>query len=284
RREAEILTLARGVRYEVDKLVPRALQIIPSVTPDEVADFEANQQPLGYEATSLDYFRFHLEGKAKCLWNQSACRVFTQHMITEHGLPDSHSMAHAISNAFVTYLRTIQKRYREAQKAQALQLKNKIQNRRQARKYRVCQFQSMRYLAYVFAPLRKHINVLEEFGVDGMSSDESDMDDEGIVSYQSHVPQWRAEIVTNWLHLFDTLHHLLRRVDNGASTRGADPRYRKHLRKLSAKPTFVAGLPINAYNHQWLQANGQTRVQFLRPRGNYDFTHDPATMRYVYFL
>ncbi|KAF7312168.1 hypothetical protein MIND_00229500 [Mycena indigotica] len=122
-------------------------------------------------------------------------------------------MTNAICESFATYLRTIQKRWRESKKEASIQLHNKVKNRRQVRKYQL--FHQRRYLAYVFAPLRKHADMLEQFGVDGMSSDESEVDEEGVISFQSHMPAWRAEIVTIWLHLFDVLHSMLRKTSLG---------------------------------------------------------------------
>ncbi|KAF7290507.1 hypothetical protein MIND_01290500 [Mycena indigotica] len=177
-------------------------------------------------------------------------------------------MTNAIYESFATYLRTIQKRWRESKKEASIQLHNKVKNRRQVRKYQL--FHQRRYLAYVFAPLRKHADMLEQFGVDGMSSDESEVDEEGVISFQSHMPAWRAEIVTIWLHLFDVLHSMLRKTSLGPTRRSA-PRQRKHLRKVSQTAGSVPGLPINAYDSQWQQANSQTWAQFLQPTAPYDF-------------
>ena len=132
--------------------------------------------------------------------------------------------------------------------------------------------------------LQTHVHVLERLGIDGMSSDESDLEE---LSEHRHArienprfyvlrPRWRSPVLSAWLHVFDSMHMISRRSLLGPS-RGAYP----HLRidnaespRYSTSQAFVRDLPINAYDAQWI-ANKTGCDYSVRPNRywNYDFSH-----------
>ena len=114
--------------------------------------------------------------------------------------------------------------------------------------------------------------MLEELGVDGMSSDESDTED-GDIQYHILSPQWRSRLVSGWLRMFDTIHRLFRRNGSAAASRGNYPCNRKTTHRKSNSIKFVAGLPVNAYNEEWI-ANNPMRKYDLRSRESYEFIHN----------
>jgi hypothetical protein len=132
--------------------------------------------------------------------------------------------------------------------------------------------------------LRQHVHILERLGVDGMSSDESDFEElrrhphARLENPRCYVlrPRWRALLITNWLHVFDSLHIVSRQSLLGP-LRGAYPHlriYNAESPRVSNSQSFVRDLPINAYDAQWI-AN-TTRVDYsVRPdrRWIYDFSH-----------
>ena len=89
--------------------------------------------------------------------------------------------------------------------------------------------------------------MLEQLGVDGMSSDESgDKDDQH--EYQILKLLWRAPEVAPWLQMFDTIHNILRTTGEPRSLQGAFPHCRLLATKKSKNKKFLAGLPYNTYD------------------------------------
>jgi hypothetical protein len=69
-------------------------------------------------------------------------------------------------------------------------------------------FQRRREIAKLYSPLRKHIDILDTLGVDGMSSDESSFDPQTSQPMYTIVkPNWRHPDLQNWFKDFDQLHH-----------------------------------------------------------------------------
>jgi hypothetical protein len=94
--------------------------------------------------------------------------------------------------------------------------------------------------------------MLRDLGIDGMSSDEEVNAPEG-KRYLILVPKWRAQFLTLWLRLFDTLYLRHRTRGENGDQRGCLPRKRDGSTKESTSRRFVPGLPINAYRADWLE-------------------------------
>ncbi|KAJ7454097.1 hypothetical protein FB451DRAFT_951803, partial [Mycena latifolia] len=143
-------------------------------------------------------------------------------------------------------------------------------------------YHQRRYLAYTFKPLRRHVDMLEYLGVDGMSSDESDAEDIGDTP-QYHIlsPLWRCRKIAGWFRVFDSLHNILRKSGEIQAARGSFPRRRKVTQRKSKSVKFVAGLPINVYDERWMESDRMRRYD-LRPSAQpYDFSHDADIMEFV---
>ncbi|KAJ7166364.1 hypothetical protein C8R43DRAFT_877815 [Mycena crocata] len=143
----------------------------------------------------------------------SPCLLRAHH--TSAVSPQYSGDVHAIKHAFTAHMETIMRRYKRSglSKSEKAHLKSML--RRYSRKYQL--FRQRRFLAYMFKPLQKHIDMVEYLGVDGMSSDESEMEDVGgehHVQYLIRSPRWRARLVSVWLRMFDSLHNILREVEN----------------------------------------------------------------------
>ena len=86
-----------------------------------------------------------------------------------------------------------------------------------------------------------------------MSSDESENEDlTKNPRFLVHRPRWRAEELSTWLRMFDSSHMIERR--SCGDHHGAYPRLRvyKSPQDFSKSTRFVPGLPINAYDPDWL--------------------------------
>ncbi|KAJ6450339.1 hypothetical protein C8R47DRAFT_998918 [Mycena vitilis] len=231
------------------------------------------------EATSEDYFRFDVLGTPGSAWNKSAARVFADFTIRQLCLPNTVQMFQALQRAFKSHLETIIRRYKASLKPHAEHLLFQSLSRRQVRKYQL--FHQRRYLAYMFEPLRRHIAMLEQLGVDGMSSDESDRDEDYHSQYQIQDPLWRARELAAWLRVFDSLHHILRKSGDCFASRGAFPRHRKVGGRRSTNPKFVPGLPINVYDHQWISSDAKRKYDLRPLPEHYDFSHNANVMECV---
>ncbi|KAJ7815230.1 hypothetical protein B0H14DRAFT_2168162, partial [Mycena olivaceomarginata] len=140
------------------------------------------------------------------------------------------------------------------------------------------------YLAYMFKPLHRHIDMLEHLGIDWMSSDESETENvngEHHIQYQILAPLWRAHDIAAWLQVFDSLHNILRRSGDTFASRGSFPRHRKVGQRRSSNLKFVPGLPINICDQQWISLDAK-REYDLRPlTEHYDFSHNPDIIECV---
>jgi len=145
-------------------------------------------------------------------------------------------------------------------------------------------------LTFFYPSLSPHRHLLEELGVAGMSSDEEgDEDDQttdqgrdnipAIKQYFIRVPQWRSEVVTAWLRVFDVLYLRARADGVFGDQRGAFPHARCITREKSTNPRFVSRLPENAYDERWLRTLVDPQV-VLRPRPSVVYYHTPQTLQY----
>ncbi len=128
--------------------------------------------------------------------------------------------------------------------------------------------------------------MLERLGPEGMSDDESDVEDGHDEArprprrpvYRVKYPCWRAAEVGEWLEVFDVVHLFERRAK--PDLRGQYPRIRARVPRVvdnEAKP--VQQLPVNTYDAIWLesQINPNHRLRPLADR--YDFRHENGLFR-----
>lgn len=138
--------------------------------------------------------------------------------------------------------------------------------------------------------LRQHVPLLERLGVDGMSSDESDVDDADDGGsrtrrpiYQVVTPAWRATEVGDWLEAFDSVYFLSRRSKQ--DLRGQYPRLRGRIPvKVDDKAKPVPSLPRNAYHASWITLQRQVEFRLKPLNQDYPFCHENGLIRYVSYF
>ena len=109
--------------------------------------------------------------------------------------------------------------------------------------------------------------MLEQFGVDGMSSDESETE-AGVKQYVILNKSWRPEEVSRWLQGMDAVAALT------TKGRGNRPRMRIMSTRIDDTRPAVRGLPKNAYNATWYATLGTfARADLHRRDDDYDFSH-----------
>ncbi|KAJ7769593.1 hypothetical protein DFH07DRAFT_735937, partial [Mycena maculata] len=236
------------------------------------------------EATSEESFRFDVLGTPNSPWNKSAARVFAELAIRHFSFPNTVEQFDGIRHAFTAHLKTIRKRYQTSLASGPQRGQQKRLDRLQTRKYQL--FHRRRYLVYTFKPFQRHIDMIEQLGIDGMSSDESDREDiadGGHTKYRVLAPRWRAGCVTPWLRTIDSTRSMLHKSGD-SDVRGSFPRHRIPTNRKSTSTKFVSGLPLNAYDPEWIAADARRKFD-LRPLAqHYDFSHDADVAEYVNIL
>jgi hypothetical protein len=147
-------------------------------------------------------------------------------------------------------------------------------------------FQRRREIAKFYSPLRKHLDILDALGTNGMSSDESDVDpDSNRTTYTVVKPSWRHPDLHNWLKVFDQLHHRKHINSWSMDKRGAFTHIRAGSQKVREAVHAPSGLPINAYDPKWLDSRESLYVRHvLCPKEEpYAFGH-PSDVTACVFL
>ena len=109
-----------------------------------------------------------------------------------------------------------------------------------------------------------------------MSSDEEETID-GIKQYRILAPRWRSDLVSGWLHCFDSLYLRARRDGAFTTDRGSAPRIRLNARKKSNNAKFVVGLPRNAYKESWLDQQIDIN-NVVQPGPDVSWMHEPMVI------
>jgi hypothetical protein len=125
---------------------------------------------------------------------------------------------------------------------------------------------------------------LDKLGVNGMSSDESDIDPStNQMRYVVVKPDWRHPDLHNWLRIFDQLHHRGHLSSWSNDKRGAFPHIRVGSQKVHRNANASHRLPVNAYDPQWLEGAETLFVKHvLCPKAEeYDFSHTLDVIAYV---
>jgi len=116
-------------------------------------------------------------------------------------------------------------------------------------------FQRRRETTKLYGPLRKHMDILDALGVDGMSSDELSFDPHTSQrTYTIVKPSWRHHDLDNWLKVFDQLHHRNHVLSWSLDKRGTFTHLRAGSQKICQTVHAPSYLPINAYDPKWLES------------------------------
>ena len=93
-------------------------------------------------------------------------------------------------------------------------------------------------------------DMIDVLGAAGMSSDESDQEEDGKRIYYIKRREWRSSAISAYLQLID--HERKKTNDNGNNHAGNEPRERRRYASSPASTCDpVIGLPINFYNKTW---------------------------------
>ncbi|KAJ3778211.1 hypothetical protein FB446DRAFT_632529 [Lentinula raphanica] len=258
---------------------------------------EFRKNPLARPCT-VDNFRYWIAGVPKSAWNKGASYVFVE-LLEKKRLIDKPDMESrdAIREAFFTRLKTLRGTWLERQKLEGdTNESHALSTKRWQRKYTL--FHRRRDVILTIPELKKYLHDFDQLGVAGMSSDEEDSDmEEASMRYRIKEPSWRSQSITKWLRLLDYVHLESRcSVDIEGTqfgfTRGAAPRLRVANNDKTSKSRYVAGLPSNFYDGEWLEKKepgwvkgGEGFVnQIIRPRQAMKLEFPPDLAKYELFF
>jgi len=295
------------VRLHLGKIIEDRLlaDVIP--TPEDIVAFEdrwnVDEGETVGPSCSLSSFKLDLVGTPHCPWNLSAFRVFYPYFLSAQGLPPSDNLYNDTYHYFFVRVRGLKTLYEQSfdlQEERALRRRAKRRWQRK-RTVRSClesvqalmvvsqTFQRRLHIATLDPLLGKHVHILQRLGVEGMSSDESDVEelrrDPAVrrrqPSYFVLTPSWRHPSLTAWLSAFDSMHVIARRT-TGNRLRGAYPRCRIYARDRPSKSKrYVSHLPTTAYDPGWLKTRHNIEFTVAPTEEIYPFTHDDRINMYV---
>ena len=290
-------SLQKNIREHALLLMRRTQWDSPFTDVPTKAEVEDYRPTLGPSCTK-DRFRVDPSGVPSSDWNKSAGHVFVRSFCDAY--PDCAKPSKDIRVAWERHFNRLRQVYREQQEcARRAQmdlarvaaghslapgdLKSPVDIVQQARRRKERRSQvrvSYRHYIYFIDILqlylrrlhvaqlysRQHssaVRAVEDLGVSGMSSDESDHESGGgAATYAIVNKDWRSSGVTELLRLLDSLHLRLRYGNNWNATSGAWPHLRVLSRKSSARAA-VKGLPNNFYSPKFLASLTQEALDEL---------------------
>ena len=129
-------------------------------------------------------------------------------------------------------------------------------------------------VTFCYPGLTSQWRKLEQLGTCGMSSDKT-LDDGDTKTFRVLTPWWRSPLVTAWIRYFDVLYNRARQDCIFGHGCGAFPRIHKTARRESRSRNFVAGLPRNAYQQDWLDKQIDVN-NIVQPGPSVHWLHEPA--------
>ena len=129
---------------------------------------------------------------------------------------------------------------------------------------------------------RRHVRILRILGPAGMSSDEEDVSNPLVRRFGIIKREWMSQELTYSIRVLDGLSRWQRSQEGQGSQRGQFPRVRFLTENMETSSRPIPGLPINAYDQDWLQAiSGLQRRDLRIVEEPFDFSHTEEIMQYV---
>ena len=269
-------------------LIPEHEWLEDVVYRDELTQWDSARS----ECCTTRSFKLHLSGTPADPWNTSAVHVFTDDFLLTHAnlYPDVWSVRYMVLKKARAHVKSLIKRYKLKHTTKPAREAFKVMQNRRERKAAVRRQWSLggclyddtfsqlyhrrRDVTFLHPQMERQRRMLEDLGIDGMSSDEEEIAN-GRKLYLILTPEWRDPILVPWLRIFDGLVLYHRREADAVDGQGRMPRQRVTTNLFSASKRFVSGLPINAYKKEWLAK--QLDIQnVIHPRPEERYTHDPA--------
>ncbi|KII88035.1 hypothetical protein PLICRDRAFT_176778 [Plicaturopsis crispa FD-325 SS-3] len=290
---------SRDIRTHLAALSSNS-RLLPAVTTDELRTFAHRWSDAVERGTTEETqcctpvnFRIDLINGPHSPWNQSAARVFANDFIARYEIARTLDTLLNIQKHFYTCVKglkaKLKRRSQTAEERRRERVRNASTGRKRSLFYR--RLDTALDQSRFGTRLSRHVPMLEQLGPDGMSSDEGEGDDldvedqGGTQVFKIYEPRFRSTAVRVWLRTLDSIHSFTRRISD--DKRGTWPRTRisqydvEGNTRRSTRTRFVPGLPINAYDQDWLESRGDREFVVRPSNEEYDFTIDPQIMEYL---
>ncbi|KAL1937229.1 hypothetical protein VTO73DRAFT_14456 [Trametes versicolor] len=235
-------------------------------TADEIKRYDPKTD--GYCCTAT-HFRPDLNSSPGTDWNKSAIAVFARSFVDsdEYECDD----IALVKRVFRTHLRHLSRKYKISISAEEDKKRVKKRVNRVERKRGL--FYRRLTAALSYGDLQPHAEMIKLLGVDGMSSDESAVEND-ITRYEVLIKKWRHPDLTSWLRTFDAVYRKMNRDVAGAAVH-----WRQVTTRSDGTRKAVPCLPRNAYSPDWLQSQHPMEKEDLAISEElYAFTHTAAVM------
>ncbi|KAI6018425.1 hypothetical protein EDC04DRAFT_2523962, partial [Pisolithus marmoratus] len=185
---------------------------------------------------TADNFRVDLNDTPASAWNTSASHVFAASFRDAH--PGCGRSLKAIFDAWIVHFNYLCQVYAKQQM---------VAREEQARILNLLYNHHLRMAHRHSGPYPSVVNVVQQLGPAGMSSDESEHEvGHGERTYHITGKAWRSTTVTATLRVLDALHLGMRYQQQWNATAGAWPHLRMPSSQLSSRE-LPSGLPKNFY-------------------------------------
>ncbi|PBK87376.1 hypothetical protein ARMGADRAFT_1085779 [Armillaria gallica] len=184
-------------------------------------------------------------------FNKGAAQVFADYFMTVEGIDlRDFGKRDRIIELFFGRLKRMRSKWLKQRGGDEAELGHRRQNIRAVRKNEL--YHRRRDVTYMVPQLKKHRELLDKIGTEGMSSDEEDgVSGDGTTIYKFQPPYWMSPNVENLLQWLDLIGAALKRSKQ--ETRGRNPCIRRRNPPIpNDGKTPVAGLPRNVYRREWL--------------------------------
>ncbi|TEB22617.1 hypothetical protein FA13DRAFT_1641036, partial [Coprinellus micaceus] len=231
---------------------------------------------------SVENFRPDFNSTALSPWNKSAAKVFVEAFMRSD-IPEAHGAdPESVRSLFVSRLRSMREDIRRSADSPMKRLIAQ-RNRRRERKKWIFKLNSAQLYyrrieaARSYPETERFIRILREYGIDGMSSDESDHEHNGTGHYQYRVKlvRWRNPGATQCFRILDCLHRNRKFRPTRRARPGSQPHQRLVSNLVSDRPP-VPRLSVGMYDARWLRSQPQWMMHDLQPLETgdpVDFSH-----------
>ncbi|KDQ06349.1 hypothetical protein BOTBODRAFT_49423 [Botryobasidium botryosum FD-172 SS1] len=272
----------RTVRAHVEELLDLREKTDLPLPPNALtlSDFHAKRHP----GCTIDNFVIDLEHNPASAWNKRAMKVFADHFMATHEIEHTRENKAQVERTLYAWIRG---KHLKFQLRTTNPESEEVLKRRAARQQRKRALWHRRLIAVSRHPaLLRHLNIVKRLNVNGMSSDESELDEETHrVRYYIVVPGWRHPSLANFLRALDIVYMLYRLDDLGNVGKGNQPHERIATDAIRDPPGVEGGgnstgavkeLPWNCYDPDWLEQLDEGQIYSLNVKNNeeYDFRHE----------